>query len=73
MYHIIFNPTARKGKSKKVLKQIEEFFDSEHVEYKLYKTDRKGCAEELANRLSASEENILVAVGGDGTIHEVLN
>ena len=73
MYHIIYNPTARKGKSKKVLKQIEEFFNSEHVEYKLYKTDRKGCAEELANRLSASEENILVAVGGDGTIHEVLN
>lgn len=72
MYHIIFNPKARNGKSNAVLEKVEKRLQAEKIEYKVHATSYKGHAEELANELSRTEDTLIV-VGGDGTVHEAVN
>lgn len=72
MYHVIFNAKAKHNKSRSVLERVLERFRAENQEYQVHETDYKGHAEEIARELSKTEE-VLVAIGGDGTFHEVLN
>jgi YegS/Rv2252/BmrU family lipid kinase len=72
MYHIIFNPKARSGKSGAFLEKVESRLRAENAEYIIHETLYAGHAESLAKELSQTEE-VLIIVGGDGTIHEVVN
>ncbi len=71
-YQIIFNPMARNRKSKKFLDQVCEILDREGLEYVVHPTESKGHAEKMAYELSREHKEFIV-VGGDGTIHEVIN
>lgn len=73
MYCIIVNPNAGKGKGRKNLKTALKLFSERGAEYSVFETTRAGEAKEFSERLTASGEKEIIVVGGDGTLHEVLN
>ena len=64
---IIFNPKAGSGKKAKL---IDLFDDNSEVE--LFETKAKGDATNIS-RKESDNFDIIIAAGGDGTIHEVVN
>lgn len=73
MYCIIVNPNAGKGKGRKNLKTALKLFSERGAEYSVFETTRAGEAKEFSERLTSSGEKEIIVVGGDGTLHEVLN
>ena len=74
MYHIIINSTRVKGEDDEALKIVKSVFDRAGKQYELHFTRYQGHAWDIAASLSASDERVrLIAMGGDGTLHEVLN
>ncbi len=69
---IIVNPTAGSGRAAKLLPWIRERL-SQRPDAELHVTGRPGEAEELTARAAATGCDRVVAVGGDGTIQEVVN
>lgn len=68
-YPVIFNPKARSQKGGRVLRFIESHADR----LALHTTHHAGEAREIAARLAAAGEPVLIAAGGDGTLNEVVN
>lgn len=66
---LIVNPAAKHGETEKVLPVVERLLQS--VPHDTVLTAHPGHASEIAE--AAKDYDILVAVGGDGTVHEVLN
>ena len=73
MYCIIVNPNAGKGKGRKNLKTALKLFSERGAEYSVFETTRAGEAKEFSERLTSSGKKEIIVVGGDGTLHEVLN
>jgi diacylglycerol kinase (ATP) len=71
-FKFIVNPTAARGKGKEIGKKIDELCKSRSIDYHLEFTTRPNQATEIAARACSNFEGI-VAVGGDGTINEVVN
>ncbi|WP_225744283.1 diacylglycerol kinase family protein [Marinilactibacillus sp. Marseille-P9653] len=69
----ILNEHSRNGH--KALKQIKQYSDELDYTYTVHKTQYPGHAFELARSLAPklSTHNLLVVVGGDGTLSEVIN
>lgn len=75
MYFIV-NLHARNGKCQKVWKQIEQQLTEKQIPFRVCLTEYSGHAVELTRRIALNEPyeaKIIVAVGGDGTLHEVVN
>lgn len=77
MYYFIINPNSRSGKGALIWKDLEAVLRERNIEYKTFFTQYKGHAVLLARSvtsdLSENENLKLIAVGGDGTIQEVLS
>jgi YegS/Rv2252/BmrU family lipid kinase len=73
MWYIIVNPVANNGKAKKVVPRIEAAFKNADLEYKLVMSEYKWHCAELAQEAVENGYHKIVAVGGDGTGHEVIN
>lgn len=75
MYQFIVNPSAGAGRGYLIWKKLEWQLENDDQEYRVFFTERRGDAAEIARRLTADKENpkILVVVGGEGTYNEVLN
>lgn len=75
MYHFIVNPSANGGHGEKVWRKLENRLKSFGIEYEGLITQAPGDAMMFANRLTENnrEPCTIVAVGGDGTVNEVLN
>ncbi len=69
MLNLIFNPIAGRGRAAAALAQARTYLDAQGVAYRVLTTEGPGHATELA--ASTPEEAVVVAVGGDGTTHEV--
>jgi len=69
----IANPNARDGKMGKNFHKVEEALESSGIDFDVFMTEGKGHAIEIASGLRESEYDLVVAVGGDGTVHEVAN
>jgi YegS/Rv2252/BmrU family lipid kinase len=69
----IVNPVAKNGASLKTWKKVEEHL--QYINYEVYFSKHKNHAKQIASELAKtnSEPFVIVAVGGDGTIHEVIN
>lgn len=74
MYHIIINSNRIKGRAARKLDEVKNVFDRAGKSYCLHFTKYAGHAREIAAELTRRDEKVsLVAMGGDGTLHEVLN
>jgi YegS/Rv2252/BmrU family lipid kinase len=71
-YIFIVNPESAKGNAMKIIGDIEKVCKQEHIEYEVCYTLAQGDATRLAQSYK-DDENIIYAVGGDGTLSEVLN
>ena len=67
---LILCPKSKSGKGRKRWKRWLSFLSVHEVPYNLAETKYAGHAVDLA---SDSSEEVIVAVGGDGTINEVIN
>ncbi|MDZ7723365.1 MAG: diacylglycerol kinase family protein [candidate division KSB1 bacterium] len=72
-YMIIENPYAAGGESKKHFPHIEKRFRDCGVEYKAVETRNAADAEQLAYTAAKQFYDMIIAVGGDGTINQVVN
>ena len=72
MYHIIVNPIGGKGKTLKALEKVENILKAHGAEYVVHKTEYAGHAVEIARELSMNPDTNIIAMGGDGSFHEVL-
>ena len=69
---VIYNPTS--GKKKDIRDLIYERLTIQQIEVKFFETLRGMHAWDLAEKeIDFSQYSALVAVGGDGTLHEVIN
>ncbi len=72
-YRLIFNPAAGRGTSTQSLPRIERLLTSYSLNFDLVYTERPWHAAELAREAAQEGCDVVVAVGGDGTVNEVLN
>ena len=67
----ILNPKARDGLSVTQWSRFEQSLENSGYKIDLFHTEYIGHGMDLAANLRESEHEIVVAVGGDGTVHEV--
>lgn len=72
MYNFILNPIAGRGKAQRAMNKIEKYLLKNNIEYKIYRTEYPSHAVEISKNISSCSDNV-IAVGGDGTVSEVLN
>jgi YegS/Rv2252/BmrU family lipid kinase len=73
MYYIIVNKMSGNGNGNKVWNKLKILLDKKKVPYQMQFTKRAGHASSIVQGLDFSELTAIIAVGGDGTIHEVGN
>ncbi len=69
----IVNPEAGKGRCKKLWPEIESLIRSRLGSYKIYMTNQKGAAPHMVLQAVADGARVLVGVGGDGALNEIVN
>ena len=72
-HHVILNPTSGGGMGRKLRSEIERELTARGLHFTLAETERPWHAVELARAAAGAGADVVVAAGGDGTIHEVAN
>ena len=67
----IVNPISGTGSKEHIPELIDEMLDHERFDYEVCQTAYRGNAAEIAREAAAAGVDIVVAVGGDGTVNEV--
>jgi len=70
---VIVNPYAGTGATGRKWSKIEVTLHEAGLEYDVVRTEGQGHAQELAEDAALNGYRLIVAVGGDGTINEVVN
>jgi diacylglycerol kinase (ATP) len=70
---VIVNPAAGAGKSGKNWPEIMSLFKGNGMRFDHKMTEAPGHAIELAREAAQQGYELVIAVGGDGTIHEIVN
>jgi YegS/Rv2252/BmrU family lipid kinase len=70
---VILNPIAGRGYGARAEPDVRRLLTAEGVEFDLARSDWPGHAIELAQQAAAEGYEVVVAAGGDGTSHEVVN
>lgn len=75
MYYFIVDPNVQKGRGEQVWKKLEHQLLAAGVEYQLRLAGEQGEAQKVAHELTegCKEEIVIVAVGGDHFVNEILN
>ena len=71
--YLIVNPASARGTMSKRWDAVREILRAENFEYDFAFTERRGHATELARAAIDAGYDLIVAVGGDGTLNEVVN
>lgn len=69
MLHLIYNPVAGRGRAAAALSATRAFLELRQLDHRILTTEARGHATRLARE--TPHDAIVVAVGGDGTAHEV--
>ncbi|HJV31007.1 MAG TPA: diacylglycerol kinase family protein [Bacillales bacterium] len=71
----IINPKAKNGYCMEIWKLIERRLVESGFQYMAFFTEYPGHAQKISAQIAAmtQEEEVIIAVGGDGTLHEVMN
>ena len=72
-YHIITNPVAGKNKGLKTLEAVRRVFENAKVAFSTHTSTGEKDATNIVRKLTEAGETEIIALGGDGTLHEVLN
>ncbi len=67
----IINPNSGIGKKNDIPSLIESYLDKNKFDYEITYTERRYHGKELASQASKDGVDIVCAVGGDGSVHEV--
>ena len=67
------NPHGGTKQGPELLKKVKPIFEASGAELFIIETTFAGHAKELANQLNFSKYDGFIAIGGDGTLHEVVN
>lgn len=70
---VVLNPTSGAGAGRRLLPEVQRELNARGIRYRLVQTERRGHALELARRAADEGAAGVVAAGGDGTIHDVVN
>lgn len=70
---ILFNPAAGRGKSRRTLAEVAGVLRRAGVEPEVYESRSPEHLRELARQAREEKPDVIVAAGGDGTLHYVLN
>ncbi|MBI4519420.1 MAG: diacylglycerol kinase family lipid kinase [Gemmatimonadetes bacterium] len=70
---VILNPASNHGAGARIRQRVEAALSRRQVRYTLHVTEGPGHATQLAASLASGQGTAIVAVGGDGTVHEVAN
>lgn len=70
---VIVNPRAGRGRVAREMPEVERELLARRIGHRIVETEGPGHAVALAREALAAGERFLVAVGGDGTVHEVVN
>lgn len=74
MFYVIANELHLQGKNIEKLDAVKSVFERAGIEYEILFTTHKGHATEYAREITSSEgKHTVIAMGGDGTLHEILN
>lgn len=75
MYYFIVNPMARCGRGYRIWKKLEKRLMELGIDYEARMTQKTGDAKAIAKGLTegCKDSLVIVTVGGDGTINEVLD
>lgn len=77
MYHIIVNPDAGKRKTLHAARAVAEYFDEREEEFVIHEMTSKkilhSTIHDLSQSTDAKERTNIIVIGGDGTLHAVLN
>lgn len=74
MYVFIVNPVSGNGRGKHIWGQVKRILDERKIPYQVRVTQHQGHAIQLAEEaLTQVGLQAVIAVGGDGTLHEVGN
>lgn len=72
--YIIANPNSGKGNGAKALAKISAYLEERSIPFTVHETTATGDGMAHTRQVCAqSLDDVIVAVGGDGTFHEVLN
>lgn len=71
-YLLIVNPVGGNGRTLKMLPQIEYYLRQRNIRYEFHFTQEPLHATDLVRDL-AGDFDVVVSVGGDGTINEIIN
>jgi YegS/Rv2252/BmrU family lipid kinase len=71
--YVILNPRAGRGRASVARQALEEALHKAGLAFELALTTERGEASRLAMQAIERGSNQLIAVGGDGTFHEVVN
>ncbi len=70
---VIVNPHAGKGHVGEEIPELERTLQARGLAYRLLRTEGRGDATRFATEALKNGARFVVAVGGDGTVHEVVN
>lgn len=74
--HIICHPDSGQGQGKEILGKVLAFLDHYQVYYQVHQTttiNQAGLmAKQIASQIMQSDNNQLLIIGGDGTLHDVV-
>jgi len=72
-YYITVNPHGGTKKGSKILSQVLPIFESENAEVTIIETEYAGHARDLTMDVDMTNYDGFCCIGGDGTMHEVIN
>ncbi|WP_076462216.1 diacylglycerol/lipid kinase family protein [Limosilactobacillus caccae] len=75
-YSIILNHHAGNGNADKAWSLIQPFLDQQKINYRLETTKYPNHATYLSSRIAQvrpHDETVVIVIGGDGTLHQVIN
>lgn len=70
---LIVNPVAGKNKGEKAIKKAAPLLEEKKIQFEVKISESSGHAAQIASEFDPSGFDGIVAVGGDGTLFEVLN